>query len=166
MHGCRGSPLDIHGSPHIYPGKAQMCHSSITSHDSQEGKWVQDPGAPPPEAPSAAVNANSATNTAAWPPCAQCGALVSGRFCGECGAKASNETVNEVVVVDSNTQDDSTRPCHEDFLGRGDPRWRRMLFAGLFWWTFLPVILLVLIFGKVMSGMSVAIESQPLSPKP
>ena len=125
-------------------------------YDSQEKKWV-DPSAPPPEAPSVAVGA-TAENTSAGHPCAQCGALqVSGAFCGQCGApKVSSGTREEVVVTSTIEQGEITRPNEEDFLRRGDPRFRSMHLWFLVYWIFWPVILAFSILATILfSGMSV-----------
>lgn len=131
-------------------------------YDSQEKKWV-DPSAPPPEAPSVAVGATAETaeNTSAWHPCAQCGALqVSGAFCGQCGAapKVSSGTREEVVVTSTIEQGEITRPNEEDFLRRGDPRFRSMHLWFLVYWIFWPVILVFFILWMILAmifGMSV-----------
>ena len=126
-------------------------------YDSQEKKWV-DPSAPPPEAPSVAVGATAETaeNTSAGHPCAQCGALqVSGAFCGQCGApKVSSGTREEVVVTSTIEQGEITRPNEEDFLRRGDPRFRSMHLWFLVYWIFWPVILVFFILWMIF-GMSV-----------
>ena len=59
-------------------------------------------------------------------------------------------------------QGESNRPNEEDFLRRGDPRFRSMHLWFLVYWIFWPVIL---VFYIITSGMSIAIDSQKPSPK-